>query len=96
MCDQIYNCQRYDFGNTLVCYLSQTWLFNKPTSETMWISKSDLSSTKSVTYTISTIAVIRLNFDVVLGSDLDVEQTGLNFQLCSYQYQVEKKIAYLF
>ncbi len=31
-CYQIHSCQRYDFGHTLLCYLSLTWLFNKPTS----------------------------------------------------------------
>jgi hypothetical protein len=24
MCDQIYNCHRYDFGHTLLCYFSLT------------------------------------------------------------------------
>jgi hypothetical protein len=27
------NCHRYDFGHTLLCYLSRTWMFNKPTSD---------------------------------------------------------------
>jgi len=27
---QIYNCQRYDFGHTWLCYLSRTWVFNEP------------------------------------------------------------------
>ncbi len=31
--DQIYNCRRYDFGHTLLCYLSLTLMFNKPASE---------------------------------------------------------------
>ncbi len=31
--DQIYKRQRYDFGHTLLRYLSRTWVFNKPTSE---------------------------------------------------------------
>ncbi len=28
-CDQIYKYQRYDFGHTLLCCLSLTWMFNK-------------------------------------------------------------------
>jgi len=32
-CYQIHNCHRYDFGHTLLCHLSRTWMFNKPTSE---------------------------------------------------------------
>jgi hypothetical protein len=28
---KIYKYERYDFGLTLLCYLSQTWMFNKPT-----------------------------------------------------------------
>ncbi len=31
--DQIYNNHCYVFGNTLLCYSSQTWMFNKPTSD---------------------------------------------------------------
>ncbi len=31
-CDQIYNSQIYEFGHTLLCYLSLTWMFNKPAS----------------------------------------------------------------
>jgi hypothetical protein len=30
--DQIYKCQRYNFGHTLICYLSPDLMFNKPTS----------------------------------------------------------------
>jgi hypothetical protein len=30
-CDQIHNCLTYIFGHTLLFYLSQTWMFNKPT-----------------------------------------------------------------
>ncbi len=30
--DQIYKYERYDFGHTVLCYLSQTWMFNKLTS----------------------------------------------------------------
>ncbi len=29
-CEQIHKCQRCDFGHTLLCYLSPTWMFNKP------------------------------------------------------------------
>jgi hypothetical protein len=32
-CDQIYKYEIYNFGHTLLCYLSLTWMFNKPTSE---------------------------------------------------------------
>ncbi len=32
-CDQIYKCQRYDFGPTQLGYISHTYMFNKPTSE---------------------------------------------------------------
>jgi hypothetical protein len=28
-CDQIYKYERYDFGHTLLCCLSRTWMFNK-------------------------------------------------------------------
>jgi hypothetical protein len=28
--DQIYKYEKYDFGHTLLCYLSQTWMFNNP------------------------------------------------------------------
>jgi hypothetical protein len=31
-CDQIYKCQRYDLSHTLLCYLSPTYMFSKPTS----------------------------------------------------------------
>jgi len=31
-CDQIYKYQRYDFGYTLLCYLSTTFMFNEPAS----------------------------------------------------------------
>ncbi len=27
--DQIHNCRKYDFGHTLLSYLSPTWTFNK-------------------------------------------------------------------
>ncbi len=30
--DQIKKCESYDFGRTLLCSLSQTQVFNKPTS----------------------------------------------------------------
>jgi len=30
-CDQIHNCHWYDLGHTLLWYLSQTQMFNKPT-----------------------------------------------------------------
>ncbi len=30
-CDQIYKYEKYDFGHTLLCYLSRTYMFNKPT-----------------------------------------------------------------
>jgi hypothetical protein len=32
-CDQIYEYEMHDFGHTLLCYLSQTFMFNKPASE---------------------------------------------------------------
>jgi hypothetical protein len=32
-CDQTYNYEIYHFGHTLLCYLSQTWMFNEPASE---------------------------------------------------------------
>ncbi len=32
-CDQIHNRHWYDSGHTLLCYLSQTWMFNKPNSD---------------------------------------------------------------
>ncbi len=32
-CDQIYKYEIYDFGYTLLCYVSWTWMFNKPASE---------------------------------------------------------------
>ncbi len=32
-CDQIFNNHCYVFGHTLLCYLSPTWMFNKPTSD---------------------------------------------------------------
>ncbi len=28
-CEQIYKYEIYDFGHTLLCFLSQTWMFNK-------------------------------------------------------------------
>jgi hypothetical protein len=28
--DQIHKRQRCDFGHTLLCYLSRTWMFSKP------------------------------------------------------------------
>ncbi len=31
-CDQIYKYRLHDFGHTLLCYLSQTYMFNKLTS----------------------------------------------------------------
>jgi len=31
-CDQIYKNGGYDFGHTLLCYLSLTKMFNKPTT----------------------------------------------------------------
>ncbi len=31
-CDQIYKYKIYNFGHTLLCYLSQSQMFNKPTS----------------------------------------------------------------
>jgi len=31
-CDQIYKYEIYNFGHTLLCYLSRTYMFNKPTS----------------------------------------------------------------
>jgi hypothetical protein len=36
-CDQIHICHRYDFSRTLLCYLSRTWMFNKPTSAFSWM-----------------------------------------------------------
>ncbi len=38
-CDQIYSNERYDFGHTLLCYSSQTWLFNKPIPEAGLLNK---------------------------------------------------------
>jgi hypothetical protein len=32
--------ERYDFGHTLLCCLSWTWMFNKPTSEAGLSNKS--------------------------------------------------------
>jgi hypothetical protein len=31
-CGQIHNSQSYQFSHTLLCYLSRTWMFNKPIS----------------------------------------------------------------
>ncbi len=31
-CDQIHSCQRHNFGPTLLCYFSQTLVFNSPLS----------------------------------------------------------------
>jgi len=31
-CCQIHKRHKYDFGHTLLCFLSRTWMFNKPTS----------------------------------------------------------------
>jgi hypothetical protein len=31
-CDQIYKFELYDSGHTLLCFLSRTEMFNKPTS----------------------------------------------------------------
>ncbi len=33
MCDQIYNNQVFDIGHSFLWYLSQTWMFNKQTSD---------------------------------------------------------------
>ncbi len=40
--DQIYKDERYNFGHTLLCYLSRTWMFYKPTSvytEVVYLSR---------------------------------------------------------
>ncbi len=38
-CDQIYRYKIYHFGHTFLCYLSQTLMFNKPTSVKLWSIK---------------------------------------------------------
>jgi hypothetical protein len=43
-CYQIHNCHRHDLGYTLLCYLSLTLTFNKPTL-VCCTTKSDISST---------------------------------------------------
>ncbi len=45
-CDQIYKYELYDFGNTLLCYLSRTKMFNKLASEMLFsvISKLVVTS----------------------------------------------------
>ncbi len=49
-CDQIYVHQRYDFGHTLLYYLSLTWMFNQPALETCLLNKcSCLARALSVT-----------------------------------------------
>jgi hypothetical protein len=37
-CDQIYKNEIYNFGHTLLCYLSQTLMFNEPDSDQELIS----------------------------------------------------------
>jgi hypothetical protein len=37
-CDQIQNCHWHDLANTLLCYLSLTYMFNKPTSSQQWFA----------------------------------------------------------
>ncbi len=39
-CDQIHGRNRYDFGHTLLCFLSPTKMFNKPTSVAGLLDKS--------------------------------------------------------
>jgi hypothetical protein len=39
-CDKIYKYEIYNFGHALLCYLNQTWMFSKPTSESGLINKS--------------------------------------------------------
>ncbi len=39
-CDKISNCQRYDFGHTLLRYQSLTYMFIKPTPEAPSLHKS--------------------------------------------------------
>ncbi len=38
-CDQIYKYGIYHFGHTLLCYLSQTWMFNEQASEVGLLNK---------------------------------------------------------
>jgi hypothetical protein len=48
-CDQIYRCRIYDFGHTLLYYLSQTKVFNKPTLKPVCFKSSCLAQTLGVT-----------------------------------------------
>ena len=57
-CDQIYKCQIYDFGHTLLCYLSQTYMFNKHMLEIGLLNKSScLAPALGVTKFEATIAM---------------------------------------
>ncbi len=38
-CYQIHTCHRYDFGHTLLLYLIQTLMFNKPASGALDVAK---------------------------------------------------------
>ncbi len=48
-CSPIHNCHKYDFGHTLLCYLSRTQMFNKPTSEQAEASLLNKSSCSAPT-----------------------------------------------
>jgi hypothetical protein len=57
-CDKIHKIHCYEFGHTLLSYLSQTWMFNKPTSEASLLNKSlPLVATLSVTKFIIIIVI---------------------------------------
>jgi hypothetical protein len=80
-CDQIYKYELYDFGHTLLCYLSQTKMFNEPTSEAGLLNKGLMLSSnfrcdqilKSQKWEIW----LWSHFVMLLKSDLDVQQTHL-------------------
>jgi hypothetical protein len=57
-CDQIHNGHCHGFIQTLLCYLCQTWMFNKLTSETSSLSKNScLAPALGVTKIITIIVV---------------------------------------
>ncbi len=78
-CYQMHICHRYDFGHTLLCYLSWTWMFNKPTSgASLLIKSSCLAPASGVTKCIFVTEMILVtHLFVLLKSYLNVQQTHL-------------------
>ncbi len=76
-CDRIHNSYCYHSGHTLLCCLSETYKFNKQSSEAGLLNKS--SCLAAALGGPKLLIIIWSHFVVLLKSDLDIHKLAIGF-----------------